>query len=55
MHIGNGAVRLALDAFEEARNVNGQRDARHVIEHVEVLHPDDVRRFKELDVIASLT
>ncbi|WP_249594169.1 amidohydrolase [Peribacillus frigoritolerans] len=51
--IGNGAVRLALDAFEEARNVNGERDARHVIEHVEVLHPDDVHRFKELNVIAS--
>ncbi|MGE6377447.1 amidohydrolase [Peribacillus muralis] len=51
--IGNGAVRLALDAFEEARGVNGERDARHVIEHVEVLHPDDVHRFKELDVIAS--
>ncbi|QIZ06493.1 amidohydrolase [Priestia megaterium] len=51
--IGNGAVRLALDAFEEARNVNGERDARHVIEHVEVLHPDDVHRFKDLGVIAS--
>lgn len=51
--IGNGAVRLALDAFEDARNANGERDARHVIEHVEVLHPDDVHRFKELDVIAS--
>ncbi|WP_340372943.1 amidohydrolase [Peribacillus sp. FSL E2-0218] len=51
--IGNGAVRLALDAFEDARNANGERDARHVIEHVEVLHPDDVHRFKELNVIAS--
>ncbi|MFB3168557.1 amidohydrolase [Neobacillus sp. 179-C4.2 HS] len=51
--IGNGAVRLALDAFEEARNENGERDARHVIEHVEVLHPDDVHRFRELNVIAS--
>lgn len=51
--IGNGAVRLALDAFEEARKENGVKDIRHVIEHVEVLHPDDVQRFNELGVIAS--
>lgn len=51
--IGNGAIRLALDAFEEAIRENGQRDTRHVIEHVEVLHPDDVQRFQELGVIAS--
>ncbi|MED4203309.1 amidohydrolase [Neobacillus mesonae] len=51
--IGNGAVRLALDAFEEAKRENGNRDARHVIEHVEVLHSEDVGRFKELGVIAS--
>ncbi|MFB6465492.1 amidohydrolase [Cytobacillus sp. Hz8] len=51
--IGNAAVRLALDAFEEARGENGSRDSRHVIEHVEVLHPDDIYRFKELGVIAS--
>ncbi|MGR6117585.1 amidohydrolase [Aeribacillus composti] len=51
--IGNGAVRLALDAFEEARKENEIRDFRHVIEHVEVLHPDDVKRFAELGIIAS--
>lgn len=51
--IGNGAVRLALDAFEEAKRENGNRDARHVIEHVEVLHPEDVDRFEDLGIIAS--
>ncbi|GIO19683.1 hypothetical protein J18TS1_27830 [Oceanobacillus oncorhynchi subsp. incaldanensis] len=51
--IGNGAIRLALDAFEEAIRENGKRDARHIIEHVEVLHPDDVQRFQKLGVIAS--
>lgn len=51
--IGNAAVRLALDAFEAAQKANGKRDSRHVIEHVEVLHPDDRRRFKQLGVIAS--
>ncbi|MEK5172292.1 amidohydrolase [Heyndrickxia sp. FSL W8-0496] len=52
--IGDGAIRLALDAYEEAQKVNGKRDARHSVEHVEVIHPDDIGRFKELDVTASM-
>lgn len=52
--IGNAAIRLALNAFEKARKENGVRDSRHVIEHIEVLHPDDLKRFKDLGVIASV-
>lgn len=52
--IGDGAVRLGLNAFEKARKVNGKRDSRHCLEHVEVIHTDDIPRFKELDVIASI-
>ncbi|HZG79799.1 MAG TPA: amidohydrolase [Brevibacillus sp.] len=52
--IGDGAIRLALDAFEEAQQANGVRDSRHSIEHVEVIHPDDIHRFKELGVTASM-
>ncbi|CRK82173.1 amidohydrolase [Neobacillus massiliamazoniensis] len=52
--IGDGAIRLALDAFEEAQKINGKRDSRHCIEHVEVIHPDDSARFKKLGVIASM-
>lgn len=52
--IGDGAIRLALDAYEEAQKTNGKRDSRHSIEHVEVIHPDDIGRFKELDVTASM-
>lgn len=52
--IGDGAVRAVLDAFEEAQKVNGRRDSRHRIEHVEVIHPDDIRRFRELGAIASM-
>src|SRR5699024_11073303 len=33
--IGDGAIRLALDSFEEAQHKNGKRDSRHAIEHVE--------------------
>ncbi|MBM7587384.1 L-asparagine transporter-like permease [Bacillus pakistanensis] len=52
--IGDGAIRLALDAYEEAQKVNGKRDSRHSIEHVEVIHPNDIPRFKELSVTASM-
>ena len=52
--VGNGAVRLALDAYEQAQRTNGKRDSRHRVEHIEVCHPDDIPRFKELGVIASM-
>jgi predicted amidohydrolase YtcJ len=52
--IGDGAVRRALDGFAHARQVNGRRDSRHRIEHIEVLHLDDLPRFAELGVIASM-
>jgi len=51
---GDGAVRVSLDFFEEAARVNGKRDARHTIEHIENIHPDDIKRFAELGVIASM-
>jgi predicted amidohydrolase YtcJ len=52
--IGDGAVRIVLDGYEAARKVNGPRDSRHRIEHIEVVHPDDIPRFRELGVIASI-
>ncbi len=52
--IGDGAVRAVFDGYEEARNRNGARDSRHRIEHIEVIHPDDIPRFASLGVIASM-
>jgi hypothetical protein len=52
--IGDGAVRIVLDGYEAARKANGPRDSRHRIEHVEVVHPDDVGRFAELGTVASM-
>jgi predicted amidohydrolase YtcJ len=51
---GDRAVREALDAYEQAAAKNGQRDARHRIEHVETISPEDVPRFARLGVIASM-
>ena len=52
--IGDGAVRMTLDGYEAAEKANGPRDNRHRIEHIEVVHPDDIHRFKQLGVIASM-
>ncbi len=52
--IGDAAIRLALDAFEEAVRKNGKRDSRHTIEHIEVIDSDDIERFSKLGVIASM-
>ena len=51
---GDGAVRRTLDGYEAARKLNGVRDSRHRVEHIEVIHPEDIPRFKELGVIASM-
>ncbi len=51
--IGDGGVRASLDAFEAARQANGERDARHHIAHLQIVHPDDITRFADLDVVAN--
>ncbi len=48
------AVREALDAIEAARNANGPGDHRHHLAHLQVVHPDDVPRFRQLDVVANV-
>jgi len=52
--IGDGGVRTTLDAYEHARKVNGKRDSRHRIEHIELIDPADIPRIAELGVVASL-
>lgn len=51
---GDGAVRRTLDGYEAVQKANGRRDSRHRVEHIEVIHPDDMPRFEELGVIASM-
>lgn len=40
-----------LDAFAYAAKVNGKRDSRHVITHIDWVRENDVARFKDLGVI----
>ncbi len=52
--IGDGAVRMVLDGYEASINANGRSDMRNRIEHIEVVHPDDIKRFAETGTIASM-
>lgn len=52
--IGDGAVRLALEAYEEAHRANGTKDSRDRIEHIETITAQDIPRFGRLGVIASM-
>jgi hypothetical protein len=51
--IGDGGVRMALDAIEHAQRYNGAADRRPVIAHTQLVHVDDVSRFASLGVIAN--
>ena len=51
--IGDAAVRMALDAFEAAREANGVSDNRHHMTHLQLISEQDLPRFGELNVGAS--
>ena len=57
--IGDKAVHDVLDVIESGRREEAQRgdpvtSRRHRIEHVQIIHPQDVDRLAQLDVIASM-
>ena len=52
--IGDRANRMVLDALETSRRAGQGLHLRHRIEHAQLLHPDDIDRFAQLDIIASV-
>jgi predicted amidohydrolase YtcJ len=53
--IGDGAIKLALDAYESAQKAAPARaNPRNRIEHAEAPDPEDIPRFGKLGVIASM-
>jgi len=52
--IGEYGVRTALDAYENAENLNHTSDRRPRIEHIETISKADIPRFGKLGVIASM-
>ena len=51
--LGDRAVREALDAVEAARAANGWSDTRPHLAHLQVVHPDDLPRFRRLGALAN--
>jgi predicted amidohydrolase YtcJ len=51
--IGDRAIRMTLDAFAHAMKVNGPRDSRHTITHLQLIDPADLPRFRSLGVVAN--
>ncbi len=49
--IGDRGNRMVLDAFKNAEAVEKER---HRIEHAQIVHPDDIPRFKEQGIIPSM-
>ena len=52
--IGDRANRIALDAFAEFYQTLGGRNLRNRIEHAQIVNVDDLNRFKDLNIIASM-
>jgi predicted amidohydrolase YtcJ len=52
--IGVDSARMVLDAYQAAEKINGPRDRRFRMEHADYLNPEDISRFHQLSVIASM-
>lgn len=52
--IGDRAIAMVLDLFEEVERANGPRDRRPRIEHSQHVAPKDFERYRALGVIASV-
>ena len=47
------AVREALDAVEAALMANGPGDNRHHLAHIQIVHPNDIPRFRAVGAVAN--
>lgn len=52
--IGDAGNRQVLDALEFAQNESQTYDLRNRVEHAQIVALEDIPRFKELDIIASM-
>ena len=53
--IGDGAIRANLDAIEEAARITGKMDQRNALAHLQVIKPEDIKRFADLNVMAVVS
>jgi len=52
--IGDRAINIMLNIYEQVENENGVKDRRFRIEHAQHIAPGDIERFAKLNVIACM-
>lgn len=52
--LGDRAVREVLEALELALAANGANDNRHHLAHLQLVHPDDLKRFAAVGAAANI-
>tara|TARA_R110002110_G_scaffold412299_1_gene638096 strand:- start:722 stop:2368 length:1647 start_codon:yes stop_codon:yes gene_type:complete len=52
--IGDAANRQVIDAIASSKGSHADNPGRHRIEHAQIIHPDDIPRLAEHDIIASM-
>ena len=52
--IGDGAVRLAIDAYELSHRAGADWNAKNIIEHIDLIAPEDISRMSDACVTASV-
>lgn len=52
---GDAANRQLIDAIDRVKIKHGKVSARHQLAHASLIHPDDYRRLKELDITAEFS
>jgi predicted amidohydrolase YtcJ len=53
--IGDGAARDTVNAFEKVEEINGKRDSRHSLAHIQLAKPEDVTKMGELGLSAHMS
>jgi predicted amidohydrolase YtcJ len=51
---GDGAVRFALDSYSDSIRKYCRKNLRHAIEHIEMITEEDIPKFKEYGIVASM-
>ena len=52
--IGDRAVHNVLNAFEKTKDIAWEKGLRNRVEHFQIVKPDDIKRAKEIGIIASM-
>lgn len=52
---GDAANRQLIDAIDRVKEKHGKVSARHQLAHASLIHPDDYKRLKELDITAEFS